>query len=123
MQYQKQKETLNLLVVTGDCPSLFGCNWLWHLRLNWCELYYVGRVTTLTLEEVLKKHTDVFKEEMGTVQRMEVQMDPAAQPQLFHPCQISLLLRPRVEKELERVVQDKVIKTVQFSEWVASIVL
>ena len=80
-------------------------------------------VKTLTLEEVLKKHTDVFKEELGTVKQMEVQMDPAAQPQFFHPCPISLLLRPRVEKELERVVQDKVIKPVQFSEWVASIVL
>ena len=78
-------------------------------------------MTTLTLEEGLKKHTDVFKEELGTVQRMEVQMDPAAQ--FFHPRPISLLLRPRVEKELERVVQDKVIKPVQFSEWVASIVL
>lgn len=119
VQYHNQKETLNLLVITGEGPSLLGCNWLRHLRLNWCELYHVQSVKILTLEEVLNKHTDVFKEELGTVKRMEVKihMDLAALPSYFRLRPVLLALRPRVEKELVKLVQDKVIEPVQFSEW------
>ncbi|KAL5474436.1 hypothetical protein EMCRGX_G026382 [Ephydatia muelleri] len=76
------------------------------------------------MEDVLKKHADVFKEELGKVTGMEVKlhMDPDAQPQFFRPRPVPLALRPKVERELERLVQDKVIEPVQLSEWAAPIV-
>eukprot|EP00731_Ephydatia_muelleri_P021997 Em0014g588a len=78
----------------------------------------------LKLEDVLTKHADVFKEELGKVTGMEVKlhMDPDAQPQFFRPRPVPLALRPKVERELERLVQDKVIEPVQLSEWAAPIV-
>ena len=119
VQYQDQKKKLNLLVVTGGGTSLLGRDWLRHLKLNWCELNHLRIATRLKLENVLKKHADVFKEELGKVTGMEVKihMDPDAQPQFFRPRPVPLALRPKVERELERLVQDKVIKPVQLSEW------
>ena len=63
----------------------------------------------LKLEDVLKKHADVFKEELGKVIGMEVKlhMDPDAQPQFFRPCPVPLTLRPKVEMELERLVKTR----------------
>eukprot|EP00731_Ephydatia_muelleri_P011245 Em0006g139a len=84
VQYQDQKKKLNLLVKL-------------HLR----------SAARLKLEDVLKKHADVFKEELGKVIGMEVKlhMDPDAQPQFFRPCPVPLTLRPKVEMELERLVK------------------
>ena len=81
-------------------------------------MYHVQSVKALTLEEVLKKHADVFKEKLVTVKRMElmVHMNPAAQPQFFRSHPVPLVLRPKVERELERLIYDRVIEPVQFSE-------
>ena len=49
-------------------------------------------------------------------------MEPGAQPQFFQPRTVPLALRARVEKELEKLVEEKVIEPVQFSEWAAPIV-
>ena len=124
VQYQDQKKKLNLLVVTGGGKSLLGRDWLRHLKLNWCELNHLRITARLKLEDVLKKHADVFKEELGKVTGMEVKihMDPDAQPQFFRPRPVPLALRPKGERELERLVQDKVVEPVQFSEWAAPIV-
>eukprot|EP00731_Ephydatia_muelleri_P035630 Em0143g4a len=65
VQYQDQKKKLNLLVVTGGGTSHLGCDWLQHLKLNWCELNHLQSAARLKLEDVLKKHADVFKEELG----------------------------------------------------------
>ena len=72
VQYQDQKKKLNLLVVTGGGTSHLGCDWLQHLKLNWCELNHLQSAARLKLEDVLKKHADVFKEELGKVTGMEM---------------------------------------------------
>ena len=54
---------------------------------------------------------------------MKIHMDPAAQPQFFRPRPVPLALRPHVERELKRLVQDKVIEPVQCSEWAAPLFL
>ena len=69
VQYQDQKKKLNLLVVTGGGTSLAGRDWLRHLRLNWCELNQLRSAARLKLEDVLKNHADVFKEELGKSNR------------------------------------------------------
>ena len=76
------------------------------------------------MEDVLKKYADVFKEELGKVTGMEVKIhiDPDAQPQFFHLRPVPLALRLKVERELERFVQDKVIEPVQFSKWAVPII-
>ena len=72
---------------------------------------------------MLQRHGDAFKEGLGKIKGMEVKihMEPGAQPQFFQPWTVPLALRARVEKELEKLVEEKVIEPVQFSEWAAPI--
>ena len=42
VEYEGQRHKLPLVVVAGDGPSLFGCNWLESIRLDW------GSIKTLT---------------------------------------------------------------------------
>ena len=45
--------------------SLLGCNWLQKLRLDWPEIHQLQE--TGTLERILRKHPQVFKEELGEI--------------------------------------------------------
>ena len=53
---------------------------------------------------------------------VKIHMEPGAQPQFYQPRTVPLALRARVEKELEKLVEEKVIEPVQFSERAAHIV-
>ena len=61
--HKGQKKSLQLIVVVGEGPSLFGRDWLIELQLDRCELYHVQQ--SITLQEILNHHVPVFKEELG----------------------------------------------------------
>ena len=42
VSYQDQKAQLNLLVVTGNGPSLMGRDWLSHVKLDRTRLHQLG---------------------------------------------------------------------------------
>ena len=52
IKYSDKQTKLPLVVVDGDGPSLFGRNWLKHIRLDW---YRIGSVGAATLKDVLAK--------------------------------------------------------------------
>lgn len=61
----KQQKILPLYVVGGTGPSLLGRGWLEQINLKWGEIKHM-KVEELTLQHVLAKHKDVFKNELGT---------------------------------------------------------
>ena len=73
---ESQRKPLKLLVVEGNGPSLFGRNWLEKLKLNWSQLQsdQVCSITNVSLQEVLRKHSVVFKEDLGCVQGSEAKI-------------------------------------------------
>ena len=68
VEYGSQRETLNLLVVKGNGPSLMGCNWFLKIRLNWHELMALTTSKSPALEAILAKHAKVFTKELGTIE-------------------------------------------------------
>ena len=38
VQYKNQVKSLNLIVISGDGPTLLGRNWLRHTQLNWKQM-------------------------------------------------------------------------------------
>ena len=81
VSFQEQHKQLRLLVVGGDGPSLLGHDWLSKIKLNWKELHHIDQ-TKLTLEDVLDKHSQVFREELGMVRGVtaKLHIDPQARP-------------------------------------------
>ena len=60
-----QKQNLVLLVVEGNCPSLYGRNWTKYIHPNW---HKIGAVHSSShLQSIVEKHEAVFKNELGRI--------------------------------------------------------
>lgn len=75
VRYQQLTKKLPLIVVKGDGSSLLGRGWLEEIYLDWreiktrCKAEKVHQIKTTenTLQQVLNKYEDVFKEEFGNL--------------------------------------------------------
>ncbi len=123
VKYKEQQQDLNLLVVQGNGPSLLGRDWLAKIRLDWSELHSI-QSSTVPLEEVLAAHSDLFKDEFGTVRgtTANIQVDPSACPRFYRPRSVPFALREGVEKALARLEKEGIIESVEFLDWAAPIV-
>ena len=64
------------------CPSLLGRNWLQYVRLDWHSLF---RNQRSALSDILARHSDVFKPELGTLRdhQVSIHVDPTARLHFF----------------------------------------
>ena len=62
---------LPLMIEEMDGPTLLGRNWLSSLELDWSQLH---RLHNGALEEVLRKHSSAFQEDLGTFKDMQVKI-------------------------------------------------
>ena len=122
VQYQRQQEDLNLIVVEGNGPSLIGRDWLQRIKLNWADIRSVHANTSL--EQVLTEHSSLFKDELGTIEGVtaKLHIDPSAKPRFFRPRAVPYALRSRVDQALEKLEAEGIVERVDFSEWAAPIV-
>ena len=67
VEHNGQTRTLPLIVTEGSGPSLLGRDWLSALRLDWKVIFSVE--ATLSLQQILDKYSDVFKESYGRSKR------------------------------------------------------
>ena len=118
----KEEEELGLMVVSGDGPSLLGRDWLGRLWLDWREIRMLNM--TPALETVLSKHSNLFKEELGTIKGVtaKLHVSPDAKPRFCRPRSIPYALKSRVDQALDKLVSEGTLEAVQFSEWAAPIV-
>ena len=93
VQYEQQCEKLPLVIVDGNGPSLFGRQWLDSIKLNWKSINpnwkSINHVQSKTLQSVLDRHQEVFKQELGTLKGYEakISVDPDARPRFVKPGQ------------------------------------
>lgn len=120
---EEQVKTLTLVVVKGAGPSLLGRGWLEAIKLKWDEIKHM-RTEGLTLQEVLTKNEEVFKEELGMLKDMKatIRVSAEAQPKFYRPRSVPYAMRAKVEEELDRLQKEGVISPVKYAEWAASIV-
>lgn len=85
------------MVVDMDGPSLLGRNWLSKLTLDWSVLHYLHDGA---LGEVLKKHSRVFREELGTLHgfQVKIHVNPHSVPMFCSACPVPYSMRPLVEE-------------------------
>ena len=125
VRYQKQEATLGLLVVGGDGPSLLGRDWIGKFRFSSCLNRGIFHTSSQnTLQEILGKHKELFKDELGLLKGtlVKIHVHETATPLFFKPRAVPYAVREKVEKELERLEKLGVIEAIQFSEWAAPVV-
>lgn len=122
--YQKQESQPGLLVVAGSGPSLTGRDWISQFQLDWKQLNLISSGPAPHIQEVLDRHSEVFKEELGHIKGAPATLliDPTQQPRFYKARPVPYALRSKVETELSRLEGQGVIEPVTFSDWAAPIV-
>ena len=121
VRYGQQQATLPLVVVAEKGPCLLGRDWLQHLCLDWPSICHIQNVN---LQEVLNRHSEVFEADLGTVKgyKASIHVNPSVKPKFCRARSVPFALRPKVERELDRLVAEGTLKPVQYAEWAAPIV-
>ena len=86
---------------------------------------HLVELDTLTpLQAVVDKHPQVFKDELGCMEGVKINLDidDTVKPKFFKPCSVPFTLRKKVEAELDRLQAMGVISPVKSSQWAAPIV-
>ena len=80
--------------------------------------------SSLSLQGILDEHSSVFDSKLGTLNdtTVTIRLDPTAQPRFCKARTVPYALKGKIEKELDRLVQQGVIEPICFSEWAAPIV-
>lgn len=121
VEYQnKTYKALPLTVVAKGKQCLFGLDWLRIIPLDWKEVMKVeSRVPEESLSQLLKQYELVFREELGIVRNATatLQLQPNAQPKFCAPRSIPFALKPQVEQELQRLVENGSLEKVTYSDW------
>lgn len=77
-----------------------------------------------SIEEVLKLHTEVFKDELGTLRgiKTKILINPDSNPRFCKSHQLPSAMKSRVDAELDRLEKAGIITPVKHSEWAAPVV-
>ena len=123
---------VDLYVVPHDGPPLFGRDWLSELTLDWVNikaLHFASRADTtadkpLNLEQLLDKHKSVFAEGVGKLRDLKAHLtlEDGAQPKFLKARNVPYSVRPKIEKELDRLQAEGVVEPIPHSEWATPIV-
>lgn len=124
VQHENTEKTLPVVVVDGGGPNLLGRSWLQELAMMDQLVHKVESEPQLQLEEILKRHAEVFKEGLGQLKgfKAKINVDREAQPRFCKPRPVPYAVKPLVESELQRLLADKIIEPVQVAKWAAPIV-
>ena len=121
VDYEGQIYDLPLLVVPGKGSNLLGRDWLQYVKINWSQL---NHVETAQLDCLPTLYPQLFSNELGCVRNISAKLvvDEKATPRCYKPRSVPYALQAKVEKELERLQAEGVIRPVEFADWAAPIV-
>ena len=124
VKYQGQRAVLPLLVIKGHGSTLCGRDWLRQLTLNWAEISFFKEKKCSSVRDLLKKHSDVFHEELGTLKDIKASIIGRLDvtPKFCKHRPLLFAMKERVEIELKRLEEANIISPVKHSDWAAPIV-
>ena len=125
VSYQEQSGVFPLVVVDSDGPPLLGRNWLNKIRLNWHEIFAVSETeSVLSVSSVLNRHQAVFKPGLGTIKghKADIMVKHGVSPVFRKARPVPYAVKEKVDREIERLQLEGVIKKVESCEWASPIV-
>ena len=125
VRYSAQNVRAWVIVVREGSHPLLGRDWLSQLRLDWQSMF--NRVNATAASELAAEdaHPEVFRDDLGKVsdREAEIYLNDGATPKCCNPRPVPFALRPAVNKELDRLEQEGIIKPVKSAEWASPIVI
>ena len=109
VDYQTQRELLDLYVVKNKHPSFLGKDWLSTIRLAWCSIKLLqASLVTLSpgerLNVMLNKYSDIFEKKLGifTSANAKLTLKDGSQGRFLKAKLMPYAFKPKVEEELRR---------------------
>lgn len=109
-----------LYVIDNGGPPLIGRNDIKNIK---CFTLF-NMENDVSVDNIIKKYNNVFKNEIGTLNKYEVSLNikAGAVPKFYKPRSIPLALKEKVETEIDRLVKSNILVPVDYSEWATPIV-
>lgn len=120
-----QCHTLPVIIVKGNRPALFGKNWLSKFKLNWNQIFTVSSKNIEGIEELKVQYSDIFQARDTPIKHFKavLKMKDGCKP-VFHKARpVPYALKQSVCDEIKKLVENKVWKFVEHSNWATPIVV
>ena len=116
---------LPLLVVHSSGPNLLGRNWMKALQYFVPQLHAVAVSESAELKPIMHEFPSLFTPELGkfTGPPVNIPVQDNAQPIFKKARMVPLALRERVDKELQRLVDQDILEPVLYSNWATPVVV
>ncbi|KAK2183951.1 hypothetical protein NP493_291g03003 [Ridgeia piscesae] len=117
----ERSKYLQLYVMKGIGPTLFGREWLHSIRLNWPLMHLEMQSG---FRDVLDRHAAVFSDEFGRLLNIKarIQLKEEPKPRFWKARPIVFARKPADERGLEQLEAEWIVKRVTHSEWATPIV-
>ena len=137
VKYDTQEEILDLIVVEGNLPALFGRDWLSRIKLDWKNMFgvkeevaenkfSVPKSETFSAEfnSLLEKHKELFSSHGSGIKGFigSLKLKEGAKPVFMKDRPVPYSLVEKVEKEYDRLVQSDILYPVSCSNWASPVV-
>lgn len=124
VQADKTAKILPLLVVKGAGSDLIGRDWLLDLPLDWRSINQVQTDEHPGIRRLLEKYASVFEPGLGqyTGPPVQLRLKPDARPRFFKARSVPFALRSKVEAQLDKEIEQGVLKPVSSSDYASPIV-
>ncbi|XP_033003909.1 uncharacterized protein K02A2.6-like, partial [Lacerta agilis] len=122
VQYRGWTWQLDLLVVKGSYVSLLGLAWFGPLGLAVTGVNHTS--LQVDVDAICKEFPAVFDGKLGqyTGPPIALQLDPAVRPIRLKARRVPFALKPRIDEELDRLVEQGVLEPVPNATWETPIV-
>ena len=111
-------------VIRNGGQPLLGRDWLQKYKVNWANFHELKAEQTRSLNEILEKHSEVFKPEIGLLKGFTASLlvQDKVNPKFVNPRPVPFALKPKIEQELRRLQSQGILKPVDHSDWGTPIV-
>lgn len=123
VSFRGKKRRLDLFVVKEDYDTLFGREWMLAFDLldfaNITEVKSLSTTANETVSNLLNEFQPTFSKKVGAVQNYTCSLHPkpGCKPIFQKARTPPWSLKPAIEKEICSLVQEGVLKPVEFSDW------
>ena len=121
VEYSDQRTKLPLVVMDGDGPSLFGHNWLKHIRLDWLR---IGSIGAASIKDVLAKFPEVFRCGVSeyTGPPVKLYINTTARSLFFKDRPVLYAIKRKVQETIDDNVRQGLWESTEYSDWATPIV-
>ena len=124
-RYRDKSVKLPLVIVEGQGPTLIGRQWIGALGITQFSVNQIHAAPKQEFPEKWKRaFSEIFQEGLGTYrgELIKIKTLRNTTPKFLKARPVPLAMKPKIERELDRLVQDKVLIPVSQSEWATPIV-